>query len=81
MKVQLPALPRGKGPFTHDDLRRFGLVAIEYDRALHQEHDEQLRKLALDVVIAFENAEHYTVPSTWIAKIEKLRDHIRGITS
>ncbi len=81
MKIQLPALPRGKGPFTHDDLRRFGLVAIEFDRALHEHHDEELRKLALDVVIAFENAEHYQVPRLWIMKIEKLRDHLRGATS
>lgn len=77
MKIQLPSPPDGPGPFDLGDLRRYGTLAVEFDRALHKNHDQTLRQLARDVVEAFQNAEHYTVPSAWIARIEKLRDHLR----
>lgn len=77
MKIQLPHAPRGPGPFTHDDLRRYGLIAIEFDRSLRDDHYTELRRLAQEVVDAFESPADYQVPRLWIVKIEKLRAHLK----
>ena len=78
MKVELPALPREPGPFTHDDLRRFGLIAIEYDRSLRDDFYVELRRLAQEVVDAFAQPDSYRVPRLWIVKIKALREHLNS---
>jgi hypothetical protein len=78
VKIQLPHAPRRPGPFDHDDLRRYGLICIEFDRSLRDDHHVELRRLAQEVVDAFESPDDYRVPRLWIVKIEALRNHLRG---